>query len=75
MCGIYYQGYPCLSYQISLSVFTVVCPCIALTFTSTLRGGGVKAYLITAQPNLAHNLGLLDIPGFTLLILCGGINP
>ena len=63
MCGLYYQSSACLYYQGFLSRCTVICPCIALPFTSTLGGGEIKVYLIIFQPNLAHNLGLLGIIG------------
>ena len=39
-----------------------------------LGGDEVKAYFIIVQQNFAHNLGLLDIPGFTILIPHIGIN-
>ena len=63
-----------MSYQIILYIYPVLCPCIALPFTSTLGGGNVKTYFIIVQPNLAHNLYLLGILGFTILLPRGGIN-
>ena len=62
-------------YQVCMYFCTVAYQFIALPFTSTLGGGGGKAYLIIAQPNLTHNLVLLGILDFTILTPCGGINP
>ena len=50
-----------------MSVYTVVCMLIALPFTQTLGGGDVKAYFIIVEPNLAYNIGLLDVLVFTIL--------
>ena len=35
----------------------------------------LKVYFTIVQPNLAYHLCLLGIPGFTILLLRGGINP
>ena len=74
MCGIYFRSSACLSYQVHLYVCTVICTCIAFPFISTLGGGDIKTYFVTVQPNLAFNLSLLGILGFTILIRHGGIN-
>ena len=64
-----------MSYKVYLSVYLVVCPCIAFPFTSTLGVGDVKVYYDIFQPNPAHKLDLLGILGITILLPCGGINP
>ena len=50
-----------------------VFPYITLHFNSTLGGGNVKAYFIIVQPKFTHNLGLLSIIWFTILLTRGGI--
>ena len=75
MCGIYYQRYDYMPYQVHLSVCPFICTYIELPCMYNLGGDEVKAYFIIVQQNFAHNLGLLDIPGFTILLPHIGINP
>ena len=74
MCDIYPQSSVCLSYQVLMSIYPVIYPCIDLPFTSTLEGDGVKACFIIAQPNFVRNLGLLGILWFTTFLPCGDID-
>ena len=68
LCGLYSRRSSCLSCNINLSVCPNLCLSIALPFTSTLVGGGVKGYFIIVQPNFACHLGLFGIIGFTILL-------
>ena len=56
-------------------VFTIFCLCITFFFILTLGGVNVNVYFIIVEPNIAHNLGLLGILGFTMSLSHGGINP
>ena len=75
MCGLYPQRSAYMSYLVHMSVYLFVRTCIDFTSTPTLGGCVVKAYFIIVEPNLTRNLGLLVILGFTILLLCRGINP
>ena len=55
-------------------VFPIVYLCITFPFIPTLGGGDINMYFIIVEPNIAHNLGLIGILGFTMSLSHGGIN-